>query len=163
MRSSKVRLYIRIRLEGKDVYADPVFNKNGLLREGYALLDGRAISHAEGVYYLRYASLGSGRRWESVGRFAEAAIEIAHLELNPAGELSETERHGCEKEALLIEAIPQQALCFYSRLYWPRLLHLYSLTVRRKFVHLGVSSAIVSQWKTPSGTMEVISYARNVD
>ena len=73
MKSPKVRVYIRIRLAGKDAYVDPVTNKSGSLREGYALVEGPATHHPEGIYYLRYASPDGKRRWESVGRFADAA------------------------------------------------------------------------------------------
>ena len=48
-KSFKVRLYIRIRrANGKYAFHDPAYNKNHTLREGYALVDGKAEAHPEG-------------------------------------------------------------------------------------------------------------------
>jgi integrase/recombinase XerD len=73
MRKLKVRLYIRVRLRGGDyAFLDPAWNKNHTLRAGYALVDGKAESHEEGIYYLR--CLRDGKRvWQAVGPEADAA------------------------------------------------------------------------------------------
>ncbi len=74
MRAPKVRLYIRVRLtDGRDVYADPVWNRNRSLRGGYATVDGVHQHHPDGVYYLRYAR-GGKRVWDSVGKEPDLAL-----------------------------------------------------------------------------------------
>ncbi len=74
MRAPKVRLYVRVRLaDGRDVYADPVWNRNRSLRGSYALVDGAQQHHPDGIYYLRYAR-GGKRVWESIGREPELAL-----------------------------------------------------------------------------------------
>jgi integrase/recombinase XerD len=61
VRAPKVRLYIRIRrADGSDAYADPVWNRNRSLRDGYALIKGLPEHHPEGSYYLRFAKDESG-------------------------------------------------------------------------------------------------------
>lgn len=53
MRTPKVRLYIRVRLNsGKYSYQDPCWNKNRTLKSGYALVQDRPAHHPEGVFYL---------------------------------------------------------------------------------------------------------------
>jgi hypothetical protein len=72
VKTPKVRLYIRIRLDGRDAFVDPVWNRNRTLRECYALIDGRLEHHPEGVYYLRF--LRNGKRvWNTVGSDVDAA------------------------------------------------------------------------------------------
>lgn len=74
MKTPKVRLYVRIRrADGRDAYADPVWNRNRTLRAGYTLINGQQEHHPEACYYLRY--LRSGKRvWQSVGSDPDAAI-----------------------------------------------------------------------------------------
>ncbi len=74
MSAPKVRLYIRVRLrDGRSIYADPVWNRNRTLREGYAVVDAVPELHPEGIYYLRYLRDGK-RRWQAVGKIADAAL-----------------------------------------------------------------------------------------
>ncbi len=74
MRTPKVRLYIRARLpDGTNPYFDPVWNRNGSLRQGYALVEGQSVCQSNVCYYLRY--LRDGKRvWESIGPIADAAV-----------------------------------------------------------------------------------------
>ena len=70
----KVRLYLRIRLaNGNRQFIDPVYAANGKLKPLYALVDGNAEHHPEGVYYLRYLKHGK-RVWEYVGTDAPSAM-----------------------------------------------------------------------------------------
>ena len=74
VKEPKVRLYIRVRhADGRDVYADPAWNKNRSLRAGHALVGGQTAHHPEGVYYLRYAR-GGKRVWQSVGKDPDLAL-----------------------------------------------------------------------------------------
>jgi len=74
VKQSKVRLYIRIRsANGKDTYANPAWNKNHTLREGYAVVNGKSEHHPEWSYYLRHARDGK-RVWSSVGKCAALAL-----------------------------------------------------------------------------------------
>jgi integrase/recombinase XerD len=76
----KVRLYIRVRRpDGHHAYQDPVWNRNGNLRAGYALVGGLPEMHPEGVYYLRFLR-GEKRVWRAVGPDADAAV-VAVLNL----------------------------------------------------------------------------------
>lgn len=72
MRTLKVQLLVRVRLSSGYKYANPVWNKNGSLREGYACVGGKPELHPEGVYYLRYLQ-GGKRRWHAVGASADEA------------------------------------------------------------------------------------------
>jgi len=63
----KVRLYLRVRLaDGNRKYTDPLYAANGRVKPFYALVNGNAEHHPEGVYYLRYLEQGK-RVWEHVG------------------------------------------------------------------------------------------------
>jgi hypothetical protein len=70
----KVRLYIRIGVSQRRYrFVPAVFNRNGTLRAGFALISGNPVSHPEGIYYLRF--LRDGRRiWQMVGSDADAAL-----------------------------------------------------------------------------------------
>ena len=74
MKCPKVSLYIRIRISQRRYrYVPAVFNRNGTLRAGFALISGNPAYHPEGIYYLRY--LRDGRRiWQIVGSDADAAL-----------------------------------------------------------------------------------------
>ena len=78
MKSPKVRLYVRVRLSnGRNSYNDPVWNRNGSLRAGYALIDDQPQHHPEAIYYLRFLR-GSKRVWQAVGQEADAALSALH-------------------------------------------------------------------------------------
>jgi integrase/recombinase XerD len=71
----KVRIYIRIRhTNGTDAFVEPVWNRNNTLRGGYAIVNGAAEHHPEGVYYLRYKLGGKRRQWVPVGADSDCAI-----------------------------------------------------------------------------------------
>jgi hypothetical protein len=60
----KIRLYLRVRLaNGNRQFIDPVYAANGRLKPFYAVVDGNAEHHPEGVYYLRHLKHGK-RAWE---------------------------------------------------------------------------------------------------
>jgi integrase/recombinase XerD len=69
-----VSLYIRIRvLQRRYRFVPAVFNRNGSLRAGFALISGNPVSHPEGIYYLRF--LRDGKRiWKMIGSDADAAL-----------------------------------------------------------------------------------------
>jgi integrase/recombinase XerD len=74
MRSSPVSLYLRVRLaDGGWFYAPSVAGSNGRIRPLHALIEGKPVYRAEGVYYLRY-SLDGKRIWRSVGSDASLAL-----------------------------------------------------------------------------------------
>jgi len=84
MRSSPVSLYLRVRSpEGGWLYARSVTASNGRIRPLHALIDGKPVYRAEGVYYLRY-SLDGKRIWRTVGSdasLAQVALQRKALEL----------------------------------------------------------------------------------
>ena len=74
MKSPKVRLYIPVRLpDGTSPFFDPVRNRNGSIKQGYALRDGQPQFYTDSRYYLRYLRAGK-RAWESVGECADTAL-----------------------------------------------------------------------------------------
>ena len=73
-KASKIQLKYRIRLaDGSRRYVDPVYSANGKLRPSYAIVDGKAELHPEGVYAFRRVLSGK-RVWETVGRDAQLAM-----------------------------------------------------------------------------------------
>lgn len=67
MRKPTVRLKIRIRLQnGSRPYAGPAWSQNSKLKPLYAVVDGNAGYHPEGVYHHHYQRV-SKRVWEAVG------------------------------------------------------------------------------------------------
>ena len=70
----QAKLYIRIAFPGgKWSYAKPAFTPNRKIRPRYAIVHGKPEFHAEGIYYLRYASNGR-RAWERVGEDSSLAL-----------------------------------------------------------------------------------------
>ena len=68
MTSTKVAVRIRVKLaDGKFRFCKPVAVANGRFKPLYALVNGVAAHHPEGVYYLRYTDRGK-RVWETIGR-----------------------------------------------------------------------------------------------
>jgi hypothetical protein len=51
---------------GRHSLLDPVWNRNRTLRSGYALVEGQAEHHPEGIYYLRFLR-GRKRVWQAIG------------------------------------------------------------------------------------------------
>jgi len=84
MRSSPVSLYLRVRSsEGCWLYARSVTAPNGRLRPLHALINGKPVYCAEGVYHLRYR-LDGKRIWLPVGNdasLAQVALQRKALEL----------------------------------------------------------------------------------
>ncbi len=75
MKSPKVRLYIRVRRpDGTNPFLQPVRNRNGSLRGGFATVNGVAEHHAEATYYLRYKLEGKRRQWVPVGDDPDCAL-----------------------------------------------------------------------------------------
>jgi integrase/recombinase XerD len=74
VKSPKISLYIRIRVSQRRYrFVPAVFNRNGALRAGFALISGNPVSHPEGIYYLRF--LRDGKRvWQMVGSDADTAL-----------------------------------------------------------------------------------------
>ena len=67
MATGKIKLYMRVALStGKWAYVPAAYSGKGKIRPEYALIDGKAEHHPEGVYALRFAD-GAKRVWQSVG------------------------------------------------------------------------------------------------
>jgi hypothetical protein len=78
-----VRLKIRVkRADGARPYENPVYSPNGKLKPLFADIDGKAVHHPEGVYYLRYLKAGK-RIWERVGNDPQhaltAKLKVEHM------------------------------------------------------------------------------------
>ena len=74
MKTSKVRLYLRIRCsDGRDAFVEPAWNRNRTLRAAYGVVQAQAEHHPEGSYYVRYLCRGK-RVWKSVGPNPDAAL-----------------------------------------------------------------------------------------
>ena len=73
----KVRLYLRVRLaNGNRQFIDPVYAANGRLKPFYAVVDGNAEHHLEGVYYSCYLKHGK-RAWEAdFTHFADRRLHV---------------------------------------------------------------------------------------
>ncbi len=72
---AKFKLEIRIRNKhGKRVYCAPVYTANGRLKPMFAILDGNAELHREGIYYLRYTSEEGKRVYERIGTDSTEAL-----------------------------------------------------------------------------------------
>lgn len=66
--SAKVSLYVRPTMpDGSRPYLRPALMRNGLIRSGYALVDGKPNPISDHVYYVRYVKNGT-RAWEVVGK-----------------------------------------------------------------------------------------------
>ena len=70
-----VKVMIRVKVGGKYPYLPAVFNSNGRIKPGVALVGG-VRRKVEGSYYLRF-SAGGRRRWELIGTDAAAATTAA--------------------------------------------------------------------------------------
>jgi len=80
-----VKIYLRIRLkDGQRRYAPIVYASNKKIKPLYALIDGQAQRHLEGVYHLRYVRDGKNV-WEAVGPDAQVA---AAAQIRRAHEIS---------------------------------------------------------------------------
>ncbi len=90
MKKPVVRLKIRVRMpDGSYPFLDPVFVGNNKLKPGYALVNGKAEHHPEGIYYIRYRK-NAKQEYEPVGSDAQlASIEKIkrerHVEAKAAG------------------------------------------------------------------------------
>lgn len=73
MKSPKVHLYIRVCLaDGSRPYLKPAYTPKGRIRPQFAVVNGVAEHHREGIYQLRYSS-GGKRIWEPAGSDATLA------------------------------------------------------------------------------------------
>ncbi|MGC2604038.1 MAG: hypothetical protein WA419_00650 [Silvibacterium sp.] len=101
MARTTVRLYIRVRLEdGRRLHVDPVFSANGKLKPLFAISDGHAEHHPEGVYYLRYLKDGKNS-WECVGSDPQRALHKLTQKKNLLAALASVT---CPRKTLPVEA-----------------------------------------------------------
>ncbi len=63
----QVQLYIRVRLaDGSHPSLRAAYARNGRLKAGFGMQNGRAVEFPDCTYHLRYRESGK-RKWESVG------------------------------------------------------------------------------------------------
>lgn len=74
MNTQKVRLYLRLSLNGTRQFFEPVYAANGKLKPLVAIVDGEAKRLENGSYYLRFTSRGK-RCWQSVGTDPQMALQ----------------------------------------------------------------------------------------
>ena len=88
MAAGKIKLYMRVALStGKWAYVHAAYTGKGKIRPEYALIDGKAEHHPEGVYALRFAD-GAKRVWVSVGRNGVLALtRVQQMQLRDDCEL----------------------------------------------------------------------------
>ena len=103
MQDPVARIYIRVVLpDGSRPYCNPVYTANQKLRAQYALIDGKAHHHPEGVYCVRYTS-GGKRRWEPVG--ADPSLALVRLQLRDHA--LQAESFGIPVPQTVVEPVPQ--------------------------------------------------------
>jgi integrase/recombinase XerD len=66
LNTQKVRLYLRLTVNGNRQFFEPVYASNGKLKPLVALVDGEPKRLDDATYYLRYSKHGK-RCWQSVG------------------------------------------------------------------------------------------------
>jgi hypothetical protein len=80
MKAPVVRIKIRVRLSGGSrPFLDPVLAGNKKLKPFYAIVDGKAVHHPEGKYFLRYAKNGK-RIWEPIDVGNDPQLALAERE-----------------------------------------------------------------------------------
>jgi hypothetical protein len=111
MANRTAALYIRITtVDGKKSYCKPVYQSKGRLKPQYAMVNGEAEHHNEGVYYLRFGTDGGKQKFVLIDKDPYVAL----------GKLAEKQRWLRDRERQIVPLTPVNARPETSRLPEPK-------------------------------------------